>query len=231
MINSKNILHWFRSNFFAGLAIVLPIIISVGILIWLFGTISGLTDTLLFFLPKEWTHRDNGTGPVYWYWSLVSLVASILIICATGNLVRYYIGKKLFLIFENAILRIPLLNKIYSTIKQINEAFTSTKKSSFKQVVLCEFPRKGIYSVGFITGDSHKAFSNHTTDNLISVFVPTTPNPTTGFIVLVPEQELIKLDMSVSEGIKFIITLGSVSPEIDSDEIKIAQLPPIKELK
>ncbi len=232
MINSKNILHWFRSNFFAGLAIVLPIIVSVGILIWLFGTISGLTDTLLFFLPEKWTHRDNGTGPVYWYWSIVSLIASILIICATGNLVRYYVGKKLFLIFENTILKIPLLNKIYSTIKQINEAFTSTKKSSFKQVVLCEFPRKGVYTVGFVTGESHKVFSNLTTANLISVFVPTTPNPTAGFIILVPEQELIKLDMSVPDGIKFIISLGSISPDVNNlDDLNISQHPPIKELK
>ncbi|MGB9602574.1 MAG: DUF502 domain-containing protein [Verrucomicrobiia bacterium] len=219
MVDRKKILHWFKTNFFTGLAIVLPAVISIGILLWLFGTIAGLTDVLLFFLPKEWTHQNNGTGPVYWYWSLLSLIVSVLIVCAIGNLARYYIGRKFILFVENTMLKIPLLNKIYSTVKQINEAFTSSKKSSFKQVVLVEFPKPGIYSIGFLTAENHEKFSELTQKKLVSVFVPTTPNPTTGFIALVPENEIIKLDMSVPEGIKFIISLGSISPEYN-EEIK-----------
>jgi len=223
MINRKQILHWFKTNFLTGLAIVLPGVISIGILLWLFGTIAGLTDVLLFFLPKEWTHQNNGTGPVYWYWSLLSLIVSVLIVCAIGNLARYYIGRKFILFIENTMLKIPLLNKIYSTVKQINQAFTSSKKSSFKQVVLVEFPKAGIYSIGFLTAENNEKFSELTKKRLVSVFVPTTPNPTTGFIVLVPENEIIKLDMTVPEGIKFIISLGSISPESD-DESKSGQI-------
>lgn len=224
MISRKRVIQWFRTNFFTGLAVVLPTIISVGILVWLFGTISGLTDILLFFLPKEWTHQNNGTGPVYWYWSLLSLIVSILIICAIGNLARYYIGKKLILFIENTMLKIPLLNKIYSTVKQINEAFTSSKKSSFKQVVLAEFPRAGIYSIGFLTSESNKMFSDITRKKLVSVFIPTTPNPTTGFIVLIPEDQIIKLDMSVPDGIKFIISLGSITPETGTYSVASKEL-------
>lgn len=219
MIDSKKILHWCRTNFLAGLAIILPAVISIGILVWLFGTISNLTDTLLFFLPREWTHRDNGSGPVHWYWSLLSLIVAILLTCAIGHLARYYIGKKMILTVERIMLKIPLLNKIYSTVKQINEAFTSSKKSSFKQVVLVEFPRKGVYSIGFITGESRDLLKEITEEKVVNVFVPTTPNPTTGFLIMVPEKELIKLDMSIQNGIKIIISLGSITPEVTSEDL------------
>jgi len=105
------------------------------------------------------------------------------------------------------------LNKIYGTFKQVNEAFTSSNKSSFKQVVLVQFPQPGQYSVGFLTGADHPEVQEKTGENLVSVFVPTTPNPTSGFLLMVPASEIVKLDMSVADGIKFIISLGAVAPE------------------
>ena len=96
--------------------------------------------------------------------------------------------------------------------KQINEALTSSKTTSFKQVVMVEFPRAGLYSIGFITGAQHGEVQEKTKERVVGVFVPTTPNPTTGFIVLVPEGQIIKLDMSVADGIKYIMSLGSVAP-------------------
>jgi uncharacterized membrane protein len=221
MISSKKILHWCRSNFLAGLVIILPVIISIGIIIWLFGTISGLTDFLLFFLPRELTHKDGGNGPVYWYWSLLSLIVAVLLTSAVGHFARYYIGKKFILMVESVMLKIPLLNKIYSTVKQINEALTSSKKSSFKKVVLVEFPRKGLYSIGFITGESNELAKELGEEKIVNVFIPTTPNPTTGFLIMVPEKELIKLDIDVQDGIKMIISLGSIMPEnINNGNIK-----------
>lgn len=213
MISSRKILQWCRMNFLAGLAIILPAIISIGIIIWLFGTISSLTDVLLFFLPREWTHKDGGNGPVYWYWSLLSLIVAVLMTSAVGHFARYYIGKKFILTMERIMLKIPLLNKIYSTVKQINEALTSSKKSSFKQVVLVEFPKEGLYSIGFITGEPKDLLKEITEEKVVNVFVPTTPNPTTGFLIMVPEKELIKLDIPVQDGIKIIISLGSITPE------------------
>jgi uncharacterized membrane protein len=109
-------------------------------------------------------------------------------------------------------LKVPLLNKIYGTIKQVNEAFTSSKKSSFKQVVLVEFPKDGVYSVGFVTSKHHEEVQQKIPEKVISVFVPTTPNPTTGFLLLLPEEKVTKLEMSVADGIKFIVSLGSVAP-------------------
>lgn len=182
-----------RANFFAGLAIVLPAVISIGVVVWLFGTVSNITDLLLFFLPTDLTHKNAGTGPMYWYWSLEALLLAVLIITMMGRLARYYLGKKIIEYLDLALLGIPLLNKIYSTIKQVNDAFSTNQKSSFQQVVLVEFPRSGCYSVGFVTGEQRAELQAKTKEKIVSVFVPTTPNPTSGFLILVPEQELTKL--------------------------------------
>jgi uncharacterized membrane protein len=128
-----------------------------------------------------------------------------------GRLTRYYIGIKLVELLDQGLLRVPLLNKIYGTIKQVNEAFTSNK-SSFKQVVLVEFPQPGHRAVGFVTGEHDGAFKQDN-QKMISVFIPTTPNPTSGFLIMVPETKVTKLEMSVAEGIKFIVSLGAIPPE------------------
>jgi uncharacterized membrane protein len=107
---------------------------------------------------------------------------------------------------------VPLLNKIYSTVKQVKEAFAG-QKSSFQQAVLVEFPRDGVYSLGFITSDQQAEIQARTPERVWSVFIPTTPNPTSGFLVFVPEEDLIRLEMSVPDAIKCIISLGAVSPE------------------
>ena len=148
---------------------------------------------------------------MYWYWSLAALMLAGMLISLAGKLTRYYIGKKLIQLLDQALLRVPLLNKIYSTIKQVNEALTSNK-SSFKQVVLVEFPQRGYRAVGFVTGEQDESFHGEG-KRTISVFVPTTPNPTSGFLILVPESETKKLDMSVADGIKFIVSLGAIPPE------------------
>lgn len=211
-MNRRSILRW-RANFFAGLAVVLPIVVSVGIVVWLFGTVSNITDALLFPFPREWTHQQGGLGAVKAYWSLVAFVTAIALISLLGAVARHYLGRKLIEMVDLVLLRVPLLNKIYGTIKQVNEAFSSNKRSAFKQVVLIEFPRQGLHSVGFITGLQHQEVQAKTSLDVVSVFVPTTPNPTTGFLILVPATSLIRLDMSVADGIKFIISLGSVAPE------------------
>jgi len=208
---NKNLFARFRANFLTGLAVLLPAIASVVVVVWFFSSVAGVTDTLLFFLPAKLTHRNAGEGPMYWYWSLAAFALAVLLISMVGRLTRYYIGKKIIELLDQGLLRVPLLNKIYVTIKQVNEAFTSNK-SSFKQVVLVEFPRVGQRTVGFVTGEQDQTF-NQGAEKTISVFVPTTPNPTSGFLILVPESDVKKLDMSVAEGIKFIVSLGAIPPE------------------
>jgi uncharacterized membrane protein len=211
----KSLLAGARDNFLAGLAVVLPGVVSIAVIVWLFGTISRFTDTLLFFLPTTLTHSEAGVGPTRWYWSLVALVLAVILIGVVGRLARNYAGRKMIHLVDISLLRIPLLNKIYGTVKQVNEAFTSSNKSSFKQVVLVQFPRTGQYAVGFVTGSDHQEIQMKTNQRMVSVFVPTTPNPTSGFLVMVPEAEVIKLEMSVADGVKYIVSLGSIAPEHD----------------
>jgi uncharacterized membrane protein len=201
-----------RANFLTGLAVVLPAVISLAVVKWLFGTIASITDLLLFFLPQTLTHQDAGRGPMYWYWSLAALLLAVLLITAIGRLARNYVGKKMIEWVEAAMLRIPLFNKIYGAIKQINEAFSSGGKNSFKTVVLVEFPRAGIYSIGFLTSEDHAEVQAKTRGKVVCVFVPTTPNPTSGFLILVPEDQVTRLDMSVAEAIKYIVSLGAIAP-------------------
>jgi uncharacterized membrane protein len=208
----KNGFKLWQGNFLAGLALILPALISLWLFKVIFGTVSNFTDVLLIFLPAHWTHSQNGNGPVHWYYSLAALVLALLFVSLLGSLARHYIGEKLIEWLDALLLRVPLINKIYGTVKQVQEAFAGNK-SAFKQVVLIQYPRAGVYSVGFVTNDENPDLEPKTGRRVVSVFIPTTPNPTSGFLVLVPETEVTKLEMSVADGIKFIISLGAVSPD------------------
>ena len=213
----KSILARWRSSFLTGLAVTFPALLTLAALKWLIGTISSLTDLLLFFLPRALTHEglvkaSDGKGPMYWYWSLVALVFAVVLISIAGVLTRYYIGKKIIDWTDRVLMRVPLINKFYGAIKQVNDAFAGNKHS-FKTVVLVEFPREGVHSIGFLTSEQRDEVQQKTREKVVCVFIPTTPNPTSGFLILVPEDKVMKLDMSVTDAIKYIVSLGSVSPE------------------
>jgi len=219
-MEQKSLFARWRANFITGLAVLLPALITLAIVKWLFGTISSFTDLLLFFVPQDLTHADKGNGPLHWYWSLAALALAVLLVTFVGLLARYYIGVRLIAWLDTAMLRVPLLNKIYGTIKQVNEAFSSGKKTAFKTVVLVEFPCAGSHSVGFITSEQNDLLASKTGEKLVNVFIPTTPNPTSGFLIVVPASKVTKLDMSVPDGIKYIISLGALSPESSPPAIK-----------
>lgn len=202
-----------RGNFLTGLAVVLPAIVSITVLVWLIDIVSNVTDTLLIFLPRSWTHERGGAGPLYWHYSLLALLVAVALITMLGRLARYYLGKKLIGAIDRLMSRVPLLNKVYGAVKQVNQAFSSSKKSAFQQVVLVQFPRPGMYSVGFITSEEHGEVGAKTGVKMLSVFIPTTPNPTTGFLVVTPDSEVTRLDMPVADGIKFIVSLGALVPD------------------
>ncbi len=212
----KSFFARWRASFLTGFAITLPAIISLAAVKWLFGTVSSFTDALLFFLkylldPKA-VYENGQSGAMFWYWSLLALLLAVVLISTVGVLARYYIGKRMIEWLDTAMMNVPLLNKFYGAIKQVNEAFAGNK-NSFKTVVLVEFPREGMYSVGFLTSEQRAEVQQKTKENVVAVFIPTTPNPTSGFLVLVPEDKVTKLDMSVAEGIKYIVSLGSIAPE------------------
>jgi len=199
---------------------VLPGVVTLAVVKWFFGTVSSLTDSLLFFLPTSITHENQGAGPIHWYWSLLALTVAIGIVSAVGGMTRYYIGKRMIAWADSMMLRVPVLNKIYGTIKQLDQAFTSGKKSSFKTVVLVEYPREGIYSVGFITSEQADEVEQKTGRKCVCIFIPTTPIPTGGFLIIVPEEKVIKLDMSVADGFKYIISIGALANEFTPLKIK-----------
>ncbi len=218
-MNKPFLAHW-RGNFLTGLAVLLPTVVTLAVIKWLFGTVSSLTDLLLFFLPPTVTHRDHGNGPMFWYWSLAALILALVLVSVVGLLARHYIGKRVITWLDTAMLRVPLLNKIYGTIKQVNEAFSTGSKTSFQTVVRIEFPREGMYSLGFLTSEKQDAVQGKANEKLVCVFVPTTPNPTSGFLVLLPEENVTRLSMSVAEGIKYIISLGAITPELTPPTLK-----------
>jgi uncharacterized membrane protein len=215
--SENNFLKRWRVDFFAGLALVLPGLITIGVAGWLFKNVSNMTDTLLFFVPQSWTHlqKANGEpGDIQWYWSWATLALTVFLICLVGRAGRNYLGRKAIEWLDHTLMRVPLMNKIYGTVKQVNASFSSNK-SSFKQVVLVSFPHPRSRSVGFVTGEQPGLGQ----EKLLSVFIPTTPNPTSGFLVLVPEGEIIKLNMSVADGIKFIISLGVIAPDYPGHQV------------
>ena len=212
-MEQKSLFARWRRSFLAGLAVVLPGVITLAVVKWLFGTISSFTDILLFFLPSTVTHENGGFGPVHWYWSLIALVVAAVMVTLIGVAARYYIGKRLIDLADSLMLRVPVLNKIYGTIKQVDQAFSSGKKSSFQTVVLVEYPREGIYSVGFITSEQAEEVYEKTNKKCVCIFIPTTPIPTGGFLIIVPEEKVIRLNMSVEEGFKYIISIGAISQE------------------
>ena len=210
-MEQKSLFARWRASFLAGFAVILPGALTLAVVKWLFGTVSSFTDSLLFFLPTGVTHDES--GQVHWYWSMVAIVMAAVAITLIGILARYYIGKRMINFADNLMLRVPVLNKIYGTVKQVDQAFSSGKKSSFQTVVLVEYPREGIYSVGFITSEQVDEVSEKTNRKCVCIFIPTTPMPTGGFLVIVPEEKVIRLDMSVADGFKYIISIGAISQE------------------
>lgn len=218
-MNKSFFARW-RASFLTGLAVTLPALLTLAAVKWLFGTISSFTDTLLFFLPLFFSpkvvYQDGQSGPMFWYWSLLALALTVFLIALVGVLARYYIGKRLIAWLDTFMMNVPFINKFYGAIKQVNEAF-SGNKNSFKTVVMVEFPRPGIYSVGFLTSEQHAEVQQKTKAHIVSVFVPTTPNPTSGFLILVPDEQVTRLDMSVADGLKFIVSLGAIAPEFPAE--------------
>src|SRR6185295_13502776 len=125
--------------------------------------------------PKTWTHADGGTGAMYWYWRVFALCMAIVLIGAVGLLGRNYFGKRLIKWADLALLKVPLLNKIYGVTKQVNDAFSPGNKTAFRTVVLIEYPRADVYMIGFITGDQPEEAEQKLGQKLVCVFVPTTP--------------------------------------------------------
>ena len=195
----KSVFSKIRNNFIAGIVVLIPIGITLYLTLFLIR-VSGK------IIPKE----INPNNYLPFDIPGVEIFMALVIITFTGWLSLSFLGKKFFEFFNNILKRIPILRTIYSAIGQMTESFTKSDNNQ-KSVVLLEYPRKGVWAVGFATKENKGQMSKKTNKNLINVFVPTTPNPTSGFLIMFPVDEVIHLDMSFEEASKFIVSAGTSS--------------------
>jgi uncharacterized membrane protein len=193
----KSIFVRLRNYFITGAIVLIPIGFTIYLTLFVVKVSSGL-------LPK--TINPNNYLP----FSIpgIEIIITIILITFIGGLSLSFLGKKFLELFNNTLKRIPILRTIYSAVGQLTESFTQTNNSE-KSVVVLEYPRKGIWVVGFATKDNTGEISDKIKDKLVNVFVPTTPNPTSGFLLMVPKKDLIYLDMNFEEASRFIVSAGT----------------------
>jgi uncharacterized membrane protein len=195
-----------RNAFFSGLLLLAPLVVTV----WAFTQIVDLVGGRLrplyeHFLPE-------GLRSIPFLWDVLATVIVFALITLLGYISRYFLGKYLLGVGERFLQTIPGVNSVYNTVKQIVETFSSQNRNIFSKVVLVEFPRPGIHSIGFLTNKAQGEPQARTAQEVWTVFIPTTPNPTSGFLVMLPKKDITELDMSVGDGMKMVISGGAVVP-------------------
>ncbi|MDC9725379.1 MAG: DUF502 domain-containing protein [Gammaproteobacteria bacterium] len=195
----------------AGLLVWMPL----GITFLVVRAIVGFLDRTLLLLPEAY-QPDTLLGI---HIPGLGVVLAVVLVLATGMIVANFLGKRIVVAWEGVLARIPLVRTLYAGIKQIMEAILATDAKSFSKVLLLEYPRKGVWSFAFMTSDSLGEVQEKTTGKVISVFIPTTPNPTSGFVLMVPADDVIELEMSVEDGLKMIISMGVVVPPWGKDKL------------
>ena len=195
----KSVFSSIRNNFIAGIVVLIPIGITLYLTLFIIR-ISGR------IIPKE----INPNNYLPFNIPGVEIIIALIVITFIGWLSLSFLGKKFFEFFNNILKKIPILRTIYSAIGQMTETFTKSD-SGQKSVVLLEYPRKGIWAVGFATKENEGIIKNKVREDIVNVFVPTTPNPTSGFLLMVPKKELIYLDISFEQASKFIVSAGTTN--------------------
>ena len=194
-----------RKYIIAGLLVWLPLAATVAII----KLVIDLLDSTILLLPPEYQPANVLGFSVPGY----GIVLALAVLIVTGMLAANLFGRKLFGFWESILNRIPLVRTIYNSVKQISTTLLDGNRQSFRKVVMLQYPRKGLWSIGFLTNEKVDSDVEGLENELIAVFVPTTPNPTSGFIMLSPVEDVIELDMTVEEGFKFIISMGVIIPE------------------
>jgi uncharacterized membrane protein len=194
-----------RKYIIAGLLVWLPLAATVVII----KLVIDLLDKIILILPLDYRPESLFGFSIPGF----GLVLSIGVLVLTGMLAANLLGRQLVALWEAILSRIPVVRSIYNAVKQISTTILTSKGKSFRKVVMTEYPRKGIWSIGFVTNEDVALDCKDIESGMLAVFLPTTPNPTSGFILLFPKEDIIELDMSVEDGFKFIISIGVVVPE------------------
>jgi len=193
-----------KRYFITGLLIWVPLAITA----WVLSLIASVADQSLRLLPESVQPHNilgfdiPGAG----------VVLTLLIILATGVLAANFIGQRLVIWWEILLARIPVVNSIYNSVKQVSDTLFSSSGNAFRKALLVQYPRQGSWTIAFLTGKPGGDVINHLDGDYVSVYVPTTPNPTSGFFLMLPKEEVIELDMNVDDALKYIISMGVVAP-------------------
>lgn len=200
-----------RTVFITGIAVLFPIVITIYIGYFLYNIITRITSPVVRYI----LHNLLGLGGVDFIAPIFGFVLVIIVIFTAGFLATNYFGKKIISLGERLLLQIPILSGVFSAAKQFLSALSISNKKGFSKVVLIEYPRKGIYTLGFLTTSAHtllRSNDNIESSDLVYVFIPTTPNPTSGWLSIVKKSDLIYLDIKIEDAIKLIISGGLVHP-------------------
>lgn len=200
-----------RKYFLTGLLVVVPVSVSFFVLKF----VTDKLDDLIAHLPANLHPQTYIPFPV----PGLGLIITVLVVLIVGIITTNFIGKYFVGLGERIVDKIPLIGSIYVLAKQVLQTVFSQDKDSFKKVVMVEYPRKGLYSIGFVTGVARGEIQENTDDKVLNIFIPTSPNPTSGYLIMVPEKDIISLEMDVEVAFKLILSGGMVTSE--GEEIKV----------
>lgn len=189
-----------KSVFLTGLLVLVPLAITL----WVLNLIIGTMDQTLQLLPEVWQPKVRLPG--------LGALLTVAFVFLVGLLTHNFVGQKLIAGWNALVRRIPLVGPLYSSVQQVSDTLLSSNGNAFRKALLLEYPRKGSWTIGFLTGIPGGDVVNHLQEDHVSVYVPTTPNPTSGFFLMVPKSEVIELDMTVDAALKYIVSMGVVAP-------------------
>lgn len=198
-----------RTAFFSGLLLLAPLAVTLLVFSWLVQQVGGpFREWFFFYIPETLLNAPN----LSLIWDVLATIIVLLLITLLGYVSRLVLGRYFGQVAERAINNIPGLGTVYRTVKQIVDTFSVQKRNIFEKVVLIQFPREGSWVIGFLTNQAKGEIQTRTERDLWTIFMPTTPNPTSGFLLLIPREDIRELDMSVGDAMKLIISGGTVIP-------------------
>jgi uncharacterized membrane protein len=194
-----------KRYFITGLLVLVPLVITI----WVLKALIGIMDQSLLLLPIGW-RPETQFG---FYVPGIGTLLTLLIVLVTGMIATNFFGKRIILFWEGLLARVPVVKSIYYSVKQVSDTLFSDSGQAFRKALLVQYPREGSWTIAFQTGHPGGDVVNHLKGEYISVYVPTTPNPTSGFFLMMRRDDVIELDMSVDEALKYIISMGVVTPD------------------
>jgi uncharacterized membrane protein len=189
-----------RKYFITGLLVLVPLAITL----WVLNLVIGTLDQSLLLVPQQWQPRTHIPG--------LGAIITLVVVFLTGLLANNLVGNYVVRLWERMLHRIPVVNSIYGSVKQVSDTLFSSSGNAFRKAVLIPYPHENAYTIGFLTGVPGGDVKNHLVGDYVSVYVPTTPNPTSGFFLMLERSRVVELDISVDAALKYIVSMGVVAP-------------------